>query len=135
MVSTRCCSCWSGRLAGVDEDGSVEIDAQDNDTPGDPAFLSILTQPSHGTATVDDGGTPDDPGDDKLVFEFDIKWRKGAGPKAVVEGKQENKATVRVAAALRGERLVGKFGVYLADGTEAYRGEWKAVRAKEAKGE
>ena len=73
--------------------------------------------------------------DDKLVFEFDIKWRKGAGPKAVVEGKQENKATVRVEAALRGERLVGKFGVYLADGTEAYRGEWEAVRAKESKEE
>jgi hypothetical protein len=65
----------------------------------------------------------------KLTFEFDIaEWRKEAGPLAVESGRLENKGTIRVEATLKNDRLSGKWGMFLADGNEVFRGEWEAVR-------
>jgi endonuclease YncB( thermonuclease family) len=69
---------------------------------------------------------------DRLTFEFDIReWRKGAGPLAVEAGQLANKGTVRVEAQLRDGRLIGTWKMFLVDGTEVFRGEWEAVRAKD----
>jgi len=68
--------------------------------------------------------------DDRLVFEFDIRWNKQNGPLAVEAGRVENKGHVRVEARLKGGRLAGNWKMFLADGTEVFRGEWEAVRAK-----
>jgi len=70
--------------------------------------------------------------DDRLVFEFDIAWRKEHGPLAVEAGRLENKGTVRVEARLHGDRLAGTWKMFLVDGTEVFRGEWEAVRVKES---
>ena len=64
--------------------------------------------------------------DGKLVFEIDCKevsygW----------EGAQKEPATIRVEAQLKDDRLVGKWGMFLRDGSEPFRGGWEAVRAKE----
>ena len=63
--------------------------------------------------------------DGKLVFEFDVRevehgWERGA----------KDKATIRVEARLTEGRLVGKWGLFLKDGAEPFRGEWEAVPAK-----
>src|SRR6186997_976244 len=69
--------------------------------------------------------------DDMLSFEFDIaEWRTSAGPIAVEEKRIENAGTIRVEAKLTGDRLVGKWGMFLKDGTEVFRGEWEAMRSK-----
>jgi mannose-6-phosphate isomerase-like protein (cupin superfamily) len=69
----------------------------------------------------------------RLMFEFDIgEWRKEAGPLAVEQGKLENKGTIRVEAVLDDDRLAGAWKMFLADGSEVFRGEWEATRAKEA---
>jgi len=71
--------------------------------------------------------------DNRLMFEFEIgEWRKEAGPLAVEEGRLENKGTIRVEAVLKGDRLAGTWKMFLADGTEVFRGEWEATRAKDA---
>src|SRR5262245_9636455 len=70
--------------------------------------------------------------DDRLVFEFDIRWNPQNGPLAVEAGRAENKGTVRVEARLKDDRLAGTWKMFLADGTEVFRGEWEAVRAKPA---
>jgi cyanophycinase len=68
--------------------------------------------------------------DGRLVFEWDIgEWFPSAGPIAVEQRRLENKGTVRVEAALQGERLVGTWKLFVADGTEVFRGEWEAVRS------
>ena len=64
--------------------------------------------------------------DGNLVFEFDVR--------EVAHGwelSQKEKATIRVEAKLRDGRLIGKWGLFLTDGTEPFRGEWEAVRPKE----
>src|SRR5262249_54246550 len=69
--------------------------------------------------------------DGRLKFEFDIgQWRHGSGPLAVEDGRLENKGTVRVDARLQGDRLVGRWGMFTADGAEVFRGEWEARRSK-----
>lgn len=69
--------------------------------------------------------------DNKLSFEFDIaEWRMTAGPIAVEDRKIDNQGTIRVEAQLQGDRLVGKWGMFLKDGTEVFRGEWEATQAK-----
>jgi cyanophycinase len=66
----------------------------------------------------------------RLRFEWDIaEWFPTAGPIAVERKRLENKGTVRVAAVLHDERLAGTWKMYLADGTEVFRGEWEAWRA------
>jgi hypothetical protein len=64
--------------------------------------------------------------DGKLVFEIDSKQVMHGW-----EGAQKEQATIRVEAQLKGERLVGKWGLFLKDGSEPFRGEWEAVRVKE----
>ncbi|WP_287416927.1 GEVED domain-containing protein, partial [Oceanithermus sp.] len=54
------------------ENTPVTIDVLANDDfggdgPGSGA-ISVTTPPAHGTATVDDGGTPNDPTDDTIVY-------------------------------------------------------------------
>jgi len=67
--------------------------------------------------------------DGKLTFQWDIgEWIPTAGPIAVEDHKLENKGTVRVEAAFQGQRLVGTWKMFLADGTEVFRGEWEAKR-------
>jgi hypothetical protein len=66
----------------------------------------------------------------RLSFEFDITWRKDHGPLAVEAGKVENKGVVKAEASLKDDRLAGTWKMYLVDGTEAFRGEWEATRAK-----
>jgi hypothetical protein len=66
---------------------------------------------------------------DRLTFDVDFdKWRMDAGPIAVEEGRLENAGAVRVKARLDGDRLVGTWGIFIADGTEVFRGEWEATR-------
>ncbi len=68
--------------------------------------------------------------DDRLALEFDIVWdRIYAAPIAVQARRLPNKGTLRVEARLTGERLVGQWKIFTADGAEVFRGEWSAVRA------
>ncbi len=72
--------------------------------------------------------------DDWLVFEWDIgEWFPTAGPIAVEDGRLANKGTIRVEARLTkgktGPRLVGSWHMFVADGTEVFRGEWEAIRS------
>ena len=60
----------------------------------------------------------------KLTFEIDT-----SGLTHGWEGTLKDPATIRVEAQLKGDRLVGKWGVFLKDGSEPFRGEWEAVRA------
>jgi hypothetical protein len=63
----------------------------------------------------------------QLVFEFDIDeldhgWRE----------QTKSKGWIRVEAGLKGDRLIGKWGVFeKKSGAELFRGEWEAVRTKE----
>jgi len=64
--------------------------------------------------------------DGKLMFEYDA-----AGVMHGWEGVQKDQATIRVEAKFKNERLVGKWGLFLNDGSEPFRGEWEAVRTTE----
>ena len=69
----------------------------------------------------------------KLSFEWEIgEWFHPACAIDVEDCRLPNKGTVRVEAELRGIRLIGKWGMFLSDGNEAFRGEWEAVRANGA---
>ena len=68
--------------------------------------------------------------DGQLAFEFDIRFSKEKGPLAVEAGRAEPKGRVRVEAKLEKDRLTGVWKMLLADGTEVFRGEWEARRAK-----
>ncbi|HNB49840.1 MAG TPA: Ig-like domain-containing protein, partial [Chitinophagales bacterium] len=56
----------------VPEDGSVTVPVLSNDTFGgdgpSTGTISIVTPPTNGTATVNDGGTPNDPTDDQIDY-------------------------------------------------------------------
>ena len=56
--------------ATTDEDTPVTIDvlANDSDVDGDTFVLDSFTQPSHGTVTRDENGTPADQSDDELLY-------------------------------------------------------------------
>lgn len=62
----------------------------------------------------------------RLVFEFDIKEVAHGWELSVKE-----KATICVEAKLTDGRLIGKWGLFLKDCAEPFRGEWEAVLAKE----
>lgn len=64
----------------------------------------------------------------RLVFEFDIdELHHGSG------ARTKSKGWVRVEAELKGDRLIGKWGLFEKEsGTELFRGEWEATRAKAA---
>ena len=47
---------------------TVNVLANDSDADGDPLSLVSFTQGTNGTVTRDDGGTPGNQGDDKLVY-------------------------------------------------------------------
>jgi hypothetical protein len=67
--------------------------------------------------------------DRRVAFELDIaEWRAGAGPIAVEDRRLANQGMIRVEARLEGDRLIGQWGMFTADGTEVFRGEWDAVR-------
>ena len=60
--------------------------------------------------------------DGKLVFEFDVK--------EVAHGwglRLKEPATIRVEAKLMDGRLIGKWRLFLKDGTGPFRGEWEAI--------
>lgn len=82
-----------------------------------------------------DGGTKFDRvrfTDGKLVFEIDITdWNPKLAPLSRGLTAKTHKGTTRVEAKLDGDKLVGKWGIFARDGTEVFRGEWEAVRAKE----
>ena len=63
----------------------------------------------------------------RLVLEFDIdELNHGWGHQTT------SKAWIRVEAELKGDRLIGKWGILeKKSGSELFRGEWEAVRAKE----
>ncbi|MGH9176330.1 MAG: Ig-like domain-containing protein, partial [Vicinamibacterales bacterium] len=46
---------------------SIDVLANDSDGDGDPLTI-LITGQTNGTATIDDGGTPADPGDDRIQF-------------------------------------------------------------------
>ena len=57
--------------AVTDQDTPVTIDVLDNDTHpnnGEELNITAFTQPANGVVTLDDGGTPNDPSDDQLVY-------------------------------------------------------------------
>ena len=62
--------------AETEENTPVEIDVLNNDFLGDGprGSLSVSTDPSHGTATVNDGGTPEDPSDDTITYTPDADY-------------------------------------------------------------
>jgi hypothetical protein len=64
----------------------------------------------------------------RLVFEFDLfELNHGSG------GQMKSKASGRVEAGLKGDRLIGKWGLFDKEsGAELFRGEWEAVRSKDA---
>src|SRR5262245_12843027 len=81
---------------------------------GDPAWPDGRT--AFRTVTFADG---------RLVFEFDVREvAHGSGRRMKEPG------VVRVEAQLDGDRLVGRWRLFLKDGSEPFRGEWEAVRAK-----
>jgi uncharacterized protein with ACT and thioredoxin-like domain len=59
-------------LASVDEDGSVTIPVLVNDTFGgdgpSTGAITITDNANHGVATVNNGGTPNDPTDDQITY-------------------------------------------------------------------
>ncbi|PHN05645.1 Ig-like domain-containing protein [Flavilitoribacter nigricans] len=59
-------------VASVDEDAFVNIPVTANDDFGGdgPAIadITIFSSPANGTVTVDDGGTPNDPTDDSVIY-------------------------------------------------------------------
>lgn len=57
-------------MVGVSGAGSVLIDVMANDSAplGGQLRLLAVAAPQHGTATVDDGGTPGDPTDDRVTY-------------------------------------------------------------------
>ena len=62
----------------------------------------------------------------RLVFEFDLaELHHGPG------GQSKSKAWGRVEADLKGDRLIGRWGLFDKEsGAEQFRGEWEAVRSK-----
>jgi len=67
----------------------------------------------------------------KLVFEIDIvQWDAESNPLTEALKQKDHKGTIRVEAQLKGNKLVGKWGVFTKEGAEIYRGEWEAVRAE-----
>ncbi|WP_045372667.1 Ig-like domain-containing protein, partial [Jejuia pallidilutea] len=62
----------AGDTASVDEDDTVNIAPLGNDNFGgdgpSTGTISITTPPTNGTATVNDGGTPNDPTDDTIDY-------------------------------------------------------------------
>ncbi|WP_181248507.1 Ig-like domain-containing protein [Flavobacterium magnum] len=56
--------------ATTSQDSPVVIEVLMNDTYGTagPQEMTIASQPSHGTATVNDNGTPGDPYDDRITY-------------------------------------------------------------------
>lgn len=46
----------------------IDVLANDGDPDGDPVAITGVTAPAHGTAAVDDNGTPDDPSDDFILY-------------------------------------------------------------------
>ncbi|HUH75185.1 MAG TPA: Ig-like domain-containing protein [Chitinophagales bacterium] len=62
----------------VNDSSPITIDVLENDSfgpegPGDGP-ITIVTPPTNGTAVVDDGGTPNDPTDDVIVFTPDSNF-------------------------------------------------------------
>jgi Ca2+-binding RTX toxin-like protein len=47
---------------------AVDVNVLANDITGAGAALSVTAQPAHGTAAVNDHGTPDDPADDTILY-------------------------------------------------------------------
>jgi hypothetical protein len=68
--------------------------------------------------------------DGKLTIEFDVKEINHGYDLSVKE-----KAIIRIEARLVDGRLLGKWGLFLKDGSEPFRGEWEAVRPKDKKPE
>jgi hypothetical protein len=69
--------------------------------------------------------------DGKLVFEVTIvAWDQKLAPLSEDLNRKDHKGTIRVEAQLKGDKLVGKWGVFTQEGAEIYRGEWEAVRAE-----
>ncbi|WP_165454415.1 Ig-like domain-containing protein, partial [Hyunsoonleella pacifica] len=58
--------------ASVDEDDTVNIDVLDDDNFGgdgpSTGTINITSAPTNGVATVNDGGTPNDPTDDTIDY-------------------------------------------------------------------
>ena len=56
--------------ASTDVDLAVDIDvlANDSDLDGDPLSLSIITDPTNGTAVINDNNTPGDTSDDLITY-------------------------------------------------------------------
>jgi gliding motility-associated-like protein/uncharacterized repeat protein (TIGR01451 family) len=58
-----------GDVATTTEDKPVTIDVLDNDSDiPSMGTIDITTAPSNGTVTINDGGTPNDPSDDVVVY-------------------------------------------------------------------
>jgi mannan endo-1,4-beta-mannosidase len=47
---------------------SIDVLGNDTDADEDPLTITDVSDPAHGSAVVDDGGTPADPADDEIVY-------------------------------------------------------------------
>ncbi len=60
---------------GVGTSVVIDVLANDSDPDGDALTITSVSQPSHGSVSVDNNGTPSDPTDDRIVYTPDT----GAG--------------------------------------------------------
>ncbi|MEM8629764.1 MAG: Ig-like domain-containing protein [Pseudomonadota bacterium] len=102
----------SDDTASTDENVAVSIDVLANDTDPDADSFSIVsvTTPANGTAAINDGGTPGDPTDDRIVytpnadffgadeFEYTVSGDDGTDTATVSVTVNETPDTVPVAA-------------------------------------
>jgi len=70
--------------------------------------------------------------DDRLTLEYDLRFSEVTGSRGSEAGTVDTKGVGRVDARLIRGRLVGSWKLLRTDGTEVYRGEWEATRAKSA---
>ncbi len=62
----------AGDHATITDFGGTAIPVLDNDNNEVNISSISFTQPEHGTISIDDGGTPDDPSDDQFIYEPDV---------------------------------------------------------------
>ena len=88
-------------LAAVSEDAlPTRVDVLANDTDpdaGDTLAIVDMSDPAHGSSSIDDGGTPGDPTDDAVLYQPDADFN---GPDSLTytisDGTQQASATVSI---------------------------------------
>ncbi|MBO6574778.1 MAG: tandem-95 repeat protein [Rhodothermales bacterium] len=85
----------------LDNSLSIDVLANDSDVEGDQLSIDSFQQPSHGSTTLDDGGTPEDAADDRLIYTPQAGYHNQDGSPdsfryTVTDGSATSEATVFV---------------------------------------